>query len=361
MTKTTRSNKPTIGVFRVCALAVSMGVFATATLYFAGAFNDDQVTAQAFVDLQQGSKVHAGFRRAHAKGICVSGNFESTGLLSAYSTANVFKLGNTPFIGRFSIAGNNPTAPDLKAPVRSLAFVVNTATDDEWRVAMNTPPVMAVATPDAFYKQLQALAPNPETGKRDAKKISAFFKAHPESKAFNEWKASYTPANSFATERYNSINAFYLHDAQGKRQAVRWQAVPSMSDQEVAGLDQQSPDALQQQLISQLEKQPVRFDLMFTLADSNDDENNPTIPWPSSRQVINAGSLVIADWRFQNEGACGAQNFDPLVLPKGMSATADPILRARGAAYAQSFRRRATETLLNQHITDKEGAGDARN
>jgi len=361
MTKTIRSSKPAISVFRVCALAASMGVFATATLYFAGAFNGDKVTAKAFVDLQQGSTVHAGFRRAHAKGLCVSGNFESTGLLSAYSTARVFKQGSTPFIGRFSIAGNNPTAPDLKAPVRSLAFVVNTATEDEWRVAMNTPPVMAVATPDAFYKQLQALSPDPATGKRDPKKISAFFKAHPESKAFNQWKAGYTPANSFATERYNSINAFYLHNAQGEKQAVRWQAVPSINDQEVTVLDKQSPDALQQQLISQIEKQPVRFDLMFTLADSSDDENNPTIPWPSSREVINAGSLVITDWRFQNEGACGAQNFDPLVLPNGMSATADPILRARGAAYAQSYRRRATETLLNKNKTGQEGAGDASN
>ncbi|KTF15642.1 catalase family peroxidase [Pseudoalteromonas sp. H105] len=361
MIKVTRSNKPAISVFRVCALAASMSVFATATLYFAGVFNGDKVTAQAFVDLQQGSTVHAGFRRAHAKGLCVSGNFESTGLLSAYSTATVFKQGSTPFIGRFSIAGNNPTAPDLKAPVRSLAFVVNTATEDEWRVAMNTPPVMAVATPDAFYKQLQALSPDPATGKRDPAKISAFFKAHPESKAFNQWKAGYTPANSFATEQYNSINAFYLHNAQGEKQAVRWQAVPSMSEHEVAVLDKQSPDALQQQLISQIEKQPVRFDLKFTLADSNDDENNPTIPWPSSREVINAGSLVITGWGFQNEGACGAQNFDPLVLPKGMSATADPILRARGAAYAQSYRRRATETLLNKSKTSQEGAGDASN
>ena len=44
-----------------------------------------------------------------------------------------------------------------------------------------------------------------------------------------------------------------------------------------------------------------------------------------------------------------------------MSATADPILRARGAAYAQSYRRRARETLLNDAVTGQEGAGDASN
>lgn len=39
-------------------------------------------------------------------------------------------------------------------------------------------------------------------------------------------------------------------------------------------------------------------------------------------------------------------NFDPLVLPDGIAATEDPILRARGAAYAESYRRRAKKILL---------------
>lgn len=40
-------------------------------------------------------------------------------------------------------------------------------------------------------------------------------------------------------------------------------------------------------------------------------------------------------------------NFDPLVLPTGVAPTADPILRARSAAYAESYRRRAKEQLVN--------------
>ncbi|MFU2509679.1 catalase family peroxidase [Pseudoalteromonas sp. ASV78] len=353
MTNDKRSSNAGSSVVRKCLLLGSMAAFATATLYFAGVFNGDTVTAQRFVDLQQGDEPHLGFRRAHAKGMCVSGRFESTGALASYSTAAIFNEGDTEFLGRFSIAGNNPTAPDLKAPVRSFAFVVNSATTQEWRVAMNTPPVMAVATPDAFFQQLQALSPDPITKQRDPEKIKAFFKAHPESKAFNEWKAGYVPTNSFATERYHSINAFYLHNAHGEKQAVRFEAVPDDDYKELVELDQTSADALQQQLAEQLKNQPVKFDLMFTLAHSSDDENNPTIPWPTTRKTINAGTLVITDWRPQDEGKCGAQNFDPLVLPAGMSATADPILRARGAAYAQSYRRRATETLLDGQSTNQ--------
>jgi catalase len=37
-------------------------------------------------------------------------------------------------------------------------------------------------------------------------------------------------------------------------------------------------------------------------------------------------------------------NFDPLVLPDGITASDDPLPAARSAVYARSFTRRATET-----------------
>jgi catalase len=310
--------------------------------------NKDTVTAQQFVDLQQGAQVHAGFRRAHAKGICVSGVFEASGKLSRYSTAGVLRAGTFPFIGRFSIAGNNPTAPDLNAPVRSLALSIKDTSmhGSEWRLAMNTPPVMAVATPAAFYAQLQALAPDPETKQPDPSKIQAFFAKHPESKAFLEWQESYTPATSFAGETYNSINAFYLVDENRIKQAVRWQAVPLINTITVPDVSDQNPDALQQQLAQMLKIAPVKFELIFTLASPEDDAANPTIPWPTSRQTINAGTVSIEQYSAQTGGGCEHINFDPLVLPNGIKASADPILRARASAYAESFRRRAKEVLL---------------
>lgn len=115
---------------------------------------------------------------------------------------SIFQPVSTEFIGRFSFAGNNPLAPDLKAPVRSLAlsFAQQYNDDQQWRLAMNTPPVMAVSTPEDFYSQLVALSPNPETGQRDVSKIKDFFAAHPESKDFNQWRKNYTPTSSFSTE-----------------------------------------------------------------------------------------------------------------------------------------------------------------
>ena len=333
-------------IFRKLALLIIISLFATTILYFGGVFSSE-VTAQRFVNLQQGENPHPTFRRAHAKGICIAGSFESNGALASYSQAQIFNLGSTPLLGRFSVAGNNPTAPDLKAPVRSLAFTLTANANQEWRVAMNTPPVMAVATPTAFFEQLQALSPDPVTKKRSPEKIKAFFDAHPESVAFNKWKASYVPTHSFATETYNSINAFYLVDEQGKKRAVRWIAKPQSTAKSSAQIDLDSNDALQQQLSDELAIGPIKFDLIFTFADASDDENNPTILWPVSRKSINAGTVAITRFQAQEGGQCANMNFDPLVLPIGIEPTADPILRARASSYAESFRRRAKEVLLN--------------
>ena len=136
-----------------------------------------KVSAQEFVNLQQGETAHEGFRRAHAKGICLSGEFRSNGQLASYSKAALFETGSMPFIGRFSVAGNNPTAPDLKAPVRSLALSFAMSPTQQWRIAMNTPPVMAVKDPHTFYQQIQAIQAGP-------KAIQAFFAEHPESNDF---------------------------------------------------------------------------------------------------------------------------------------------------------------------------------
>lgn len=251
---------------RMLLLVVIMTVLTLTVLFFAGKLTHQKVTAQDFINLQQVDNTHAGFRRAHANSIYIFGTFESNGNLAVYSKANIFHKGTTPFLGRFSVAGSNPTTPDLKAPLRSLAFAVNSDTNHEWRSAMNTPPVMAVANPYDFYEKIQALSPDPLTKITDPEKIKVFFATHPESQAFNDWKATYKPTNSFATEMYHSINAFYLIDKSGHKQPVRWVAVPQATEQNLPKLDSESADALQIQLSKILENNAIKFDLVFTLA-----------------------------------------------------------------------------------------------
>lgn len=336
-----------MSAFRYAAVVLAVGSLAGVIYVVASGAGQSSITAQRFVNLQEGPTPHEGFRRAHAKGFCVAGEFQSSGKLAPYSSAQVFQAGQTGFVGRISIAGTNPTAPDLRSPVRSLALSLGQGDANGWRTAMNTPPVMAVGTPEAFYEQLSALAPDPATGQRNPQRIQAFFASHPETQAFLAWQKGYVPTQSFATERYHSINAFYLLGPAGQRQAVRWAAVPAADTlaEPLTALNPNDPDALQAEFLARVKQAPVVFDLVFTLAASTDNENDPTVPWPEDRPQVVAGQLLIREARPEANGQCKDINFDPLVLPAGMAATKDPILRARSAAYAESFRRRARESL----------------
>lgn len=66
---------------------------------------------------------HPGFRKNHAKGVAVTGFFDSNGNGGALSTASVFAPGRTPVVGRFSLAGGNPQAADASSTARGLGLV----------------------------------------------------------------------------------------------------------------------------------------------------------------------------------------------------------------------------------------------
>ncbi|MDY6812889.1 MAG: catalase family peroxidase [Pseudomonadota bacterium] len=329
---------------RLLLIGALLTGLALAFAWAAGRFGHHALTPQQIVDRQQGEAIFAGFRRAHAKGLCIDGELQASGALAPYSRASLFAAGATPFVGRFSIGGGNPTAPDLAAPVRSLALAFEQPDGQQWRTAMNTPPVLPVDTPASFYAQLAALKPDPQTGKPDPRRVAAFFAEHPQSAAFRAWRAAYSPSASFATERYHSINAFYLIDDEGKRRAVRWAAVPQAAPS--AASDAGPDDALQRELVTRLAQGPVSFDLVFTFADEGDVPEDPSTPWPSTRREVSAGTLTVRAATAQQDGRCNALSFDPLILPVGMAPSADPILRARSPAYAISLRRRAREHLL---------------
>lgn len=333
--------------FKGCAaIGLVMGIAAIGYADAAGLF-DDGLTPQQIVDRQQGNTPYAGFRRAHAKGVCIEGKFLSSGALASYSRSPMFIAGQvTPFAGRFSIGGNNPTAPDLKAGVRSLALDFRLPNGERWRTAMNTPPVLAVRDPQAFFEQIAAGAPNPVTGKPDAARLAAFAAAHPEGESFRAWQMSYKPTESFATERYHSINAFWLIGNDGGRQATRWQAEPLDGGRVEGG---SGADALGEELSRRIIARPVRFALNFVLALPGDPISDPSQLWPQERPKITAGTLEISRVTAQHGGSCDGINFDPLILPSGLEPSKDPILHARSAAYAVSLKRRAVEAAMKEH------------
>jgi catalase len=343
-------------------IAGLLGAVAVAFGYTGGWLAPHRLTPNRLVDqLQVNSGTFAGYRRNHAKGVCVTGYFQSNGNAERYSVAQVFASGRTPVVGRFAIPGGNPYAPDSSIPIRSMALRFALANGQQWRTGMNSMPVFPVATPQGFYAMLEAQQPDPATGKPDPKRLAAFFAAHPETAAFRAWARTAKPSASFATDTYDSLDAFVFVDARGGHHAVRWSMVPETPP--LGGDEPRTDDAnyLANDLAQRLARTPLRWRLLVSFANPGDPINDATKEWPMSRRTIDAGTLVVTRTEPQTSGPCRDINYDPTVLPDGIEPSGDPLLPARSAAYAVSYLRRTSEEAhlpgtLTPHSGPKAGS-----
>jgi catalase len=326
-------------------IAVTVAIVAAAFGYVGGWLAPHRLTPARLVNQLQSTNggVYPGYRRNHAKGVCVTGYFQSNGQAAAYSVAQVFAPNErTPVVGRFAIPGGNPYAPDSSIPIRSMALRFALANGQQWRTGMNDMPVFPVSTPQAFYQLLQAQQPDPATGKPDPQKVGAFFATHAETAEFLGWVKTARPSASFADQSYWSLDAFELVDSQGRRHPVRWRMVPEAP---VTGAPAPAgdPDYLAADLRQRLAQAPLRWHLLITLAQPGDPIDDAAKEWPVARTSVDAGVLVLAGTEPQQSGPCRDINYDPTVLPHGIETSGDPLLPARSAAYADSYLRRTSE------------------
>src|SRR2546425_4396267 len=158
---------------RFAVIGVALLAVAGAFAYLGGWLTPNDLTPARLTDaFQHVDGVHAGFRRNHAKGVGVSGFFESNGNGARLSKAVVFRPGRVPVIGRFSLSGGQPYVADRPDTVRALALQFSLPDGELWRTAMINLPVFAVRTPEAFYEQMIASKPEPHTGKPDPAKMN---------------------------------------------------------------------------------------------------------------------------------------------------------------------------------------------
>ncbi len=301
-------------------------------------------TANQIVNqFQKNEGTFRGYRRNHAKGVCVSGYFQSSGKAARYSVARVFAPGRrTPVIGRFSIPGTSPYAWDDSTPIRGMALEFAGPDGVQWRTAMNAVPAFPVATPEADYQFMKLQQPDPATGDPDLKKLDAFFATHPRANAFRIWDRTTRPSTSYATVRYNSVDSFELVDARGGRRAVRWSMLPeAAADHGAVPADQ--ANFLAADLRRRLAHGPLRWRLSITLANPGDAVDDAAVAWTGKHRRVDAGTLVIDASQPQAHGTCRDINFDPLVLPTGIEPSSDPLLQFRARVYAESHRRRVDE------------------
>jgi catalase len=151
---------------RLAGIGVVILLVVGGFLYLGGWFSPHELTSWRFVDgFEEVFGIHSGFRRNHAKGLCVTGFFDSNGQGARLSKAVVFEPGRVPVVGRFSLGGGNPDVSDAPDTIRGLGLLFRLPDGEQWRTAMINRPVFPFNTPQAFYDNLIASQPDPNTHK----------------------------------------------------------------------------------------------------------------------------------------------------------------------------------------------------
>ncbi|WP_088344148.1 MULTISPECIES: catalase family peroxidase [Rhodomicrobium] len=326
------------------AIAAILGIAAAAFAYTGGWLTPDRLSPARFVDgMQQAHGVFPGFRRSHAKGICLAGTFMGTPDAKSWSVASVFNGDPVPVTGRFAESTPNPYAPDSSDPVRSMALRMP-AEGGEWRTGMNNTPGLPVSTTEDFFALVFATAPDPQTGKPDPAKVQPFVASHPEMAAYLARAAAKPLAANFVNDSFNSVNGFIYVAPDGQRRLVRWtmRAEAPFSSLSQEEREKAAPNYVFDDLLAQVAAGPQKWRLIATFAEPGD-PNKAAELWPEGRREVDMGELIVTHVESEAPGNCRDINFDPMVLPPGIEPSDDPIAYARSAVYSSSFRRRMGE------------------
>jgi catalase len=321
-------------------ITIVIGASAAAFAYTAGWFSPQRLTPTRLVDaLAPSAGPSLGHRRNHAKGICFTGEFEANGAGSELSKAQVFARGQYPVLGRFNLATADANAPDATVRVHGLGIRIATPDGQEWRSAMIDAPVFPAATPQAFYELLLVSA------SKDPNAMKDYAAAHPEIAAFGGWAQTAPWTDSYAEDRFNSLNSFVFVANAGAEHVVRWSLLPAAQLVSISpdDLAKRGPDYLEQEIAQRVASAPQRWTMVVTIANPGDPTADPTKAWPPDRRTVEVGTLVVQQIEAERDGPCRDINFDPTVLLTGIQTSDDPFPAARSAAYMKSYDLRTSE------------------
>jgi catalase len=286
-----------------------------------------------------------GFRRSGAKGVCASAEFVGSAQGRALSVASAFSGKPVPVVARFSIGGGNPKAADNARSQRNMALQFELPNGEVWQMGNISAPLFGAATPEQMLGRLASLAPDPETKKPNPDKVKAFTDANPEVLMQGKYFAGQPVPASFGKVNYWGVHGFGFVDASGKTQWGKWVFEPvggtqSLSDDEAKA---KGPDFLFDELRQRVAAGNVSFDFNLQLAEPGDKIDSAITPLPDERKKVTLGRLTIKSVAADATGPCVAITYNPMVLPKGVEPSADPMLAARAAPYGVSLGRRLGE------------------
>jgi catalase len=309
-------------------------------LFLAGMTGDAWTQEPTPVEIVDGLNAvfgkHPHLRAAHSKGFCVSGTF--TPAPEAASVTKAFPADKpVPLLGRFSLAGGNPQAPDNAKPIpKGLAVKIDLGDGKSTDFVLISAPVFVAKTPALFLELLQAIAT------KDPEKPKAFFAAHPESTNQRTWLEARPVPASYAGANYFGVHAFTLTNGAGEQQIVKFKAIPKAGEEGLTDEEAEAkgPNFLEVEFKERIGKGPVAYDLVAIYGKESDVLDDPTVVWEEEgRTTVPLGTIVID--ALAPDEKCDAIIFLPSNLADGIAGPAnDLIFNMRSADYVVSFSRR---------------------
>src|SRR5512143_1382381 len=269
------------------------GALAVSAPLAAAAETSTVTPVQMVTALEDTFGVTPGERRNHTKGTCAAGQFVGTRVAAAYSRSALFSGRPVPVVARFSVAGGNPKVPDTAKNARGMALEFRLPAGNLQHITMLNTPVFGAATPRTLVDMLIASKPDPATAKPDPEKIKAFQATHPDNLAQATFLAKNNPPPSYANSAFFGIHTFKFINRDNKTTYVRWRFVPKDGEKRLtdALLKTSPPNFLEQALIERTKRGPIRWDMLVSIGEPGDTEDNPTVTWPETRKTIKFGTL----------------------------------------------------------------------
>src|SRR3984885_12958187 len=120
-----------------------------------------------------------------------------------------------------------------------------------------------------------------------------FIAAHPEFVAFVDWAKNAPWTDSYAEDRFNSLNSFVFVGNGGAEHVVRWSVLPAVQPVFIAPeeLAKRGADYLEQEIARRVAGAPQHWTMMVTVANPGDPTADPTKAWPPDRRTVDVGTL----------------------------------------------------------------------
>src|SRR5262249_17920385 len=180
------------------------------------------------------------------------------------------------------------------------------------------------------------------SGKPDPDAVPRYLASHPGGRAFVERLMKRPVPVSYAQITYFAEHAFRFIARDGTSRFGRYRFVPEAGEAFLSPDDagKRSQNFLRDEIESRLRSGPTVFRLLLQLAEAGDPTDDVTALWPGARRLAELGRLEISGMSPTSDADERRLIFDPANCPDGIELSADPILRARSAAYSISYERR---------------------